>query len=542
MVNEVLYCERLMYLEWVQGEFADNAYTVEGRSIHKRVDKRSAPVPDPDDAADDAKPIVSKSVWLSSEQLGVTAKIDLMEHRGSVAVPVEFKRGKKPDLPEGAWPPERAQLCAQGLLLREAGFECDHGEIYYAKDHRRVTILFDDELIAMTKAAIARAKEVGSASLPAPLHNSPKCLGCSLSALCLPDETDLLNRERNTPGEVRRLQPARDDRLPLYVQEQGARISVKGGQLLVTGSSEKREVRILDTSQVSVMGNVQVTTQALRTMLSAGIPCSFYSTGGWLYGRATNFASKNVELRMAQHRVASSKPASLSIAKAFVESKIRNCRTLLRRNGEEVPTHVLGDLRKFAQKALEVSSVESLLGIEGSAARLYFQNFSRMFHQDEVLRPFDFNGRNRRPPKDPVNALLSFCYALLTKEFTNAVALVGMDPLVGYLHQPRFGRPALALDMMEEFRPLVADSVVLSLVNGGIVKTSDFIITGAAVAMKDAARKKTIQAYERRMDQLITHPIFGYRISYRRVLEVQARLLGRVLLGELADYPSFRTR
>ncbi len=540
MVNEVLYCERLMYLEWVQGEFADNHFTVEGRSIHRRVDTSSSPVPDPSDE-EDSKPIVSRSVWLSSEKLGLTAKIDLMEHQGSVAIPVEFKRGKKPDLPKGAWPPELAQLCAQGLLLRDAGFTCERGEIYYAKDHQRVQIEFDEATVSMTLAAIKRARIVASGNIPAPLHNSPKCVGCSLSALCLPDEIDLLAAKSSSNENVRRLQPARDDRLPLYIQEQGARLSVKGGQLLVTGRTEKRELRVLDTSQVSVMGNVQITTQAMRTMLNAGIPCSFYSTGGWLYGRSTSFVSKNVELRIAQHRSAADKNAALSLAQSFVESKIRNCRTLLRRNGNDVPSYVLGELRAYAQKALEVESVESLLGIEGSAARLYFQNFSLMIHREDEV-PFDFNGRNRRPPKDPVNALLSFCYALLTKDLVNAISLVGMDPLVGYLHQPRFGRPALALDLMEEFRPLVADSVVLSLINGGIVKVQDFLVTGAAVAMKDNARKKTIQAYERRMDQLVTHPIFGYRISYRRILEVQARLLGRVLLGELEEYPAFRTR
>jgi len=180
--------------------------------------------------------------------------------------------------------------------------------------------------------------------------------------------------------------------------------------------------------------------------------------------------------------------------------------------------------------------------VEGSAARLYFQNLNSMLQSGVALPDFDFSGRNRRPPRDPVNALLSFCYALLTKDLVNAVTTVGLEPLVGFLHQPRFGRPALALDLMEEFRPLIADSVVLSLINGGIVKPREFIITSAGVAMKDAARKKTIQAYERRIDQLVTHPIFGYRISYRRVLEVQARLLGRVILGEIAEYPAFRTR
>ena len=149
---------------------------------------------------------------------------------------------------------------------------------------------------------------------------------------------------------------------------------------------------------------------------------------------------------------------------------------------------------------------------------------------------------NRRPPRDPINALLSFSYALLTKDFTVTLARVGLDPLLGFYHQPRFGRAALALDLMEEFRPIVADSVVVTAINNGEIQPDDFAVTPVAAALKPGARKRLILAYERRMDQLVTHPVFGYRISYRRVLEVQARLLGRMLLGEVEEYPAFRTR
>ena len=155
---------------------------------------------------------------------------------------------------------------------------------------------------------------------------------------------------------------------------------------------------------------------------------------------------------------------------------------------------------------------------------------------------FDLDGRNRRPPQDPVNALLSFAYSLLTKDLALALSAVGLDPLLGFYHQPRFGRPALALDLMEEFRPLVADSVIIGALNGGSFGPEDFQNHPSGVAMRPTARKRLLLAYERRMDQLIVHPVFGYRISYRRVLEVQARLLSRCLIGELAEYPAFRTR
>jgi len=227
----------------------------------------------------------------------------------------------------------------------------------------------------------------------------------------------------------------------------------------------------------------------------------------------------------------------------MVASKIRNGRTLLRRNVEGCDGVVLSQLEQLAKKAEGAGALEALLGIEGSAARVYFGAFSGMLKGEGAkVGVFDFEGRNRRPPRDPINALLSFAYALLTKDFTVVLGAVGLDPLLGFYHQPRFGRPALALDLMEEFRPIIADSVVVGVINTGVVGQGDFVQTAGAAALSAEGRKRFLSAYERRMDQLVTHPVFGYRISYRRVLEVQARLLGRVLLGEIEAYPAFRTR
>jgi CRISP-associated protein Cas1 len=608
MINEALYCERLLYLEWAQGEFADNYFTVDGRLVHRRADQPGGALPpkpadapaaaasSPDDE-DDAEPppepppYTARSVWLSSERLGITAKIDIVE--GDAAgrvIPIEYKRGSPPDIPERAYLPERAQLCAQVLLLRDNGYICDHAEIYFAAARQRVPIVIDDLLVEATLAAARRARDVAAAgTIPPPLVDSPKCNGCSLVGICLPDETNLLRQlegielepapdapepEPSDPaepepsdlaepvdlepandadadadappgrGELRRLHPARDDKLPLYVQEQGARIGLDGERLAVNGRKTGHlEVRLPNTSQVVILGNVQVTTQALRTLLERNIPISFFSYGGWYYGRAIGHDSKNVELRIAQHRAAADRDLCLAFARGFVVSKIKNSRTMLRRNHESPDPVVLSQLDQLARKAGAAGALEELLGLEGSAARVYFGAFTGMLKGEaEALGVFDFQTRNRRPPKDPINALLSFTYALLSKDFALAAGAVGLDPLLGFYHQPRFGRPALALDLMEEFRPIVADSIVIGVINNGVLAGSDFVRTGDAVALKPAARKRLISAYERRMDQLVTHPVFGYRVSYRRVLEVQARLLGRVLLGELDAYPAFRTR
>lgn len=482
-----------------------------------------------------------------------------------------------PDVPHQAYPPERAQICAQALLLREHGYACDEGAIYFAGSKQRVPVVIDEALVAETTRAIARAREVVALPvIPPPLTGSPKCNGCSLVGICLPDETNLLRRLDGgpaftkdpepedvldtliAPGEedpwdlvgppppepLRRLHPARDDRVPLYVQDQGGRVSLEGERLVITGRKEGRaEARLANTSHVVLMGNVQVSTQALRELISRGIPVSFFTMGGYYIGRAVGQEHNNVELRVAQHKAAADPARCLDLARGFVASKVRNGRTLLRRNMVQTDGTLLGSLEQLAKKAEEATSIATLLGVEGAAARTYFGAFSGMLKgEDHVLTTFDMEGRNRRPPRDPVNALLSLAYALLAKDMAITLGAVGLDAMLGFYHRPRFGRPALALDLMEELRPILADSVVIGVINNGVVGRDDFVFAAGAAALKPAARRRFLLAYERRMDQLVTHPVFGYRISYRRVLEVQARLLGRFLLGEIEGYPEFRTR
>lgn len=186
------------------------------------------------------------------------------------------------------------------------------------------------------------------------------------------------------------------------------------------------------------------------------------------------------------------------------------------------------------------SDLGALLGCEGLGAAAYFRSFAFMLRSP--IGDFAFSARNRRPPKDPVNAMLSFAYALLAKEVTVAIAAEGLDPWWGLYHQPRHGRPSLALDLMEEFRPLVADSVVISAINNGMVAPGDFVHEAGACAMKASARKAVIRAFELRLDQLVTHPRFDYRCSWRQIMVLQARLFGKWLRGELPEYAGMTTR
>ena len=236
----------------------------------------------------------------------------------------------------------------------------------------------------------------------------------------------------------------------------------------------------------------------------------------------------------------------LRLARALVAGKIRNQRTMLQRNHVEPPASALVQMKCAMDDAERAESLDELLGIEDNAARVYFQNFGGMIKSDDPFGEselnFDFNHRNRRPPRDPINALLSLAYSVLSKDLTIVCHAVGFDPFLGFYHQPRFGRAALALDLMEPFRPLIADSAVLNAVNTRMVAPGDFVRAGNSVSLTPSGRKAFFRAFEQRMDTLVTHPVFGYRINYRRVLEIQARLLARVLTGELGTYPVFTTR
>ena len=278
MLNEFAYCPRLCYLEWVQGEFAHSADTVDGRFQHRRVDRESGSLPAP--GSDDDSVVHARSVLLSDEGLGAIARIDMVEAEGNRVTPVDYKRGTVPDAPEGAYEPERVQLCIQGLLLRAHGYECDEGVIYFVGSKRRVVVRFDDGLVARTLELLEETRGMADVGeIPPPLVDSPKCPRCALVGICLPDEVSFLRGGGHVirPDDVRRMAPARDDALPMYVQAQGAVIGKSGDTVTVHISGEAvSKTRLLDVSSVSIFGNAQVTAQATREFLDRGIPvCRF---------------------------------------------------------------------------------------------------------------------------------------------------------------------------------------------------------------------------------------------------------------------------
>jgi len=577
MLNEFVYCQRLFYYEYVEGIFVESADTLRGSAIHKKVDSGSGALPDAkvDEKAEKAaepEVIHSRSVQLSSERLGVIAKMDLVEVRSAPAsdaddlfsmavrevVPVDYKAGapREGDAGNELWDTDKMQLGLQALILRDNGYTCNEGVIYYRTTKQRVRLPITPELENWVIEKIAESRIVMTGPIPAPLVDSPKCVRCSLAPVCLPDETRMLHLRPVEPASteaapVRRLIAARDETRPLYLNSPGFRVGCKD-EVLQIKDKEKLvdEVRIRDVSHVALFGNIQITTQAIQVLCEQDVPITYFSMGGWFYGITRGHELKNVFLRMEQFRFARDPVTCLALARQFVHGKIRNHRTMLMRNHLEPPESIILKLKRAADDALEATSIEQLLGIEGAAASQYFQHFNGMIKEADTdtesqpapLPSFNFSTRNRRPPTDPVNALLSLSYSMLSKDCTLACLAVGFDPYIGFYHQPRFGRPALGLDLMEEFRPLVAESSVLNCINNRIVTEKDFVRAGNAVNLTPAGRKRFFQVYEQRMSSLLTHPVFDYKVSYRRALELQARLLGKTLTGEIAQYMPLLTR
>ena len=546
MVNEWVYCPRLAYLEWVEGEWAESADTAEGKRVHARVDQPGGRLPDPDELDEEMARV--RSVTLSSERLGVIAKIDVVEVAGGAVMPVDFKKGKRPHVAAGAYEPERVQVCVQAMILEDNGYRVEQGALWYVGSREKVRVVLDDDLRALTLDAICGLRGAADTrQRPPPLENSPKCPRCSLAGICLPDETNLFNKGY----PPRPLNPSDDPALPLYVQTPGARLRKDGERLAVETKNDIVKVPMISISQVALFGPVSVTTPALHALMRAEIPVSWFSTGGWFLGHTIGTGSGNVAVREAQYRAAFSERRSLRFAKSLVAAKIKNSRTMLRRNwraerGIEDKVGALAGLKRIAGRALHANDVQQLLGLEGEAAAIYFGKFDRLLATSATtadrLGAFCFTTRNRRPPKDPVNAMLSLAYALLVRLFSNTIASTGLDPYLGLYHRPRHGRPALALDLMEPYRSIVADSCVIQVVNNGEVRPHHFVFNGPACALKPPGRKALIAAFERRLEQVTTHPLFGYRVSMRRLIEVQARLLARHFQGEIVEYPHYLPR
>ncbi len=285
------------------------------------------------------------------------------------------------------------------------------------------------------------------------------------------------------------------------------------------GSWKKQAVPAQTVEQLVLMGSPQITGDAFTYALELGMPIHYLSGFGKYLGSALPGHSRNGSLRLAQYAVYHDKERRLALVKAMVTAKIHNQYAVLYR-------HKMGENSLKLRKKMvdEQTTLDQVRGIEGLAAREYFACWSSILKEQ-----WSFAGRNRRPPTDPVNALLSFAYGLLRVQVTAAAHLAGLDPYIGYLHEVHHGQPAMVLDLMEEFRPLVSDNLVLSVLNNREIQPKHFTESLGAYRLSDDGRKCFLQAFERKMNDEFKHPVFAYRCSYRRSIELQARLLSRHL-------------
>ncbi|MGI9057648.1 MAG: type I-D CRISPR-associated endonuclease Cas1d [Ktedonobacteraceae bacterium] len=342
-----------------------------------------------------------------------------------------------------------------------------------------------------------------------------------------------------------------EDCLLIQVPEQRG----EGGTVMA--AAYKRRIPLIKVDDVVVMGEVTMTASALYLLLEKNIEIHFMTHFGKFKGRLTPELSKNSLLRLAQHRTHNDPARRCELARRFVIGKLSNQRTMLQRSdrrrseplfsseieqiallirqltqlspepGKAAPTLVSGD------SGIAGTALETVLGLEGAGSANYFACFGKMLADPQQ---WPFAGRIRRPPTDAVNALLSFGYALLTTQVASAVQVVGFDQYIGYLHSSVYGRPALALDLMEEFRPIIVDSVVLTLLNNRMLKPNDFHIELNAYRLKKEPRKLFLEQFEERLNEEITHPIFGKKVKYRRCIELQARFMAKYLTEEIDEY------
>ena len=533
-LHALAYCERLFYLEEVEEIRVADAAVYAGRRLHEKL------------AADEGELV---SLVLESETLGIRGKVDCLRRRDGQLIPYEHKRGRsaKGDNGSQAWPSDRLQVCAYTLLLEEhTGAPIAEARIRYHANNTTVRVPVDEKARADVRKAIARARELNqTVERPPVAENDWLCLRCSLAPVCLPEEERLAKDEDWKPV---RLFPQDRERRTVHVTTQGARVGRSGETLTVTDTAGQKQVfPVREVGEVVIHGYAQVSTQAIHLCASQEVGIHWFTRGGRYVSGLVSSASP-VQRRVRQFEALRDPGLIFRLSRRLMIARASSQLGFLLRASRGKDRKALGiedavqGLRNSLRAANYAEGLDSLRGHEGDAGRHYFSGFPGLLRVDldDRLR---FNGRSRRPPRDRINALLSFGYALLYRDVLQAMLAVGLEPAFGFFHQPRSAAHPLVLDLMELFRvplwdmPLVASVNRLQWdVNG------DFTQAGKQVWLSDAGRKKAIEVYERRKEDRWKHPVTGYSLSYARLVELEVRLLEKEWAGEPGLFARMRLR
>ena len=584
-MHSLSYCERLYYLEEVEElRVADEAVHA-GRELHEALAQ----------AEEDYDHV--QTLHLSSPALGLQGKVDAVKRRDGAWTPYEHKRGRcrrqagpagtDAGRPRGraarraaaaadgdgqaphrvtrdssgtpaAWDTDAVQVAAYAMLLEEhLGAEVTEGRVRYHADHVTVRVPIDDSLRAKVRATVARARQLAeSLDRPPVTDNENLCRRCSLAPVCLPEEARVAE---DPTRQVRHFAPVDDDRLSLHVVSPGARVGRSGLTLTVTPREDTTGQAapptrhpIRSVSAVLLHGQAQITTQALRLCANQDVAVHWLGTTGTHFGSLTTTVGQ-VQRRLRQYAALTDDAVRLRLAKALVAARIAGQhRYLLRatRGRDQERQSIRAALRDLAHErdaATQTADPDTLRGHEGAAARAYWSAFNATLN-DRVPESLRYTGRTRRPPTDRLSALLNFGYGLLQTAVMRAALAAGLEPALGFYHTPRSAAHPLVLDLMEPFRVILWDMpLVASLNRGQWQPESHFDLAtrqghDAAVWLSESGRKQAIALFEQRLAEQWKHPVVGHTLTYRRTLELEARLLEKEWTGEPGLFAKLRLR
>lgn len=525
-LHALAYCPRLFYLEEIEELYTQDAAVFAGRRLHVELEKQE------DEEWEE--------LFLESKELGLRGRVDALRTRDRQTIPYEHKRGRScrdaNNQPQ-AWESDRIQILAYACLLESAlGIPIKEGRIRYHADNVLVHVPLDDEGRAAVRDAVQQARSLReSPHRPPVTDNERLCARCSLAPVCLPEEARLAH---NREWQPIRLFPEDDERQVIHVLEAGTAVGRTGEQLKITRRNQPVEtVPARQVGQIVLHSFAQISTQALHFCADQEIGVHFISGGGRYVG-SFDTRRGSIQRRIRQYTALSNPETCLELARKLVTCRAQGQRKFLmrgQRGKTAVPEELKGAIAQMQillKQVPKAKSLESLLGLEGNLAALYFGALPFLI-SEEVASDLHFCGRNRRPPKDRFNALLSFGYALLLKDVMNAILTVGLEPALGFYHQPRSQASPLALDLLEVFRVPLVDLAVMASVNRGQWDVqADFEVRGEQVWLSDAGRRKFVGLYERRKEESWKHPATGYSLTYRRLFELEVRLLEKEWTGE----------